>query len=155
MNHGHSGLAHGTSGSPQMTLENTELATKSKELENRLSAPIKNSGDLRYDRRKTENYLLNLSHPHGGHKAKFMKDVLGYLQSDARLFHKNIVQAVKGKTPSKTEVTPYGTKHTFHTILKGKNGKHVSANVVVVVQKNNKRLTYRIITAYPDKKGGK
>lgn len=54
MNHGHSGLAHGTSGSPQMTLENTELATKSKELENRLSAPIKNSGDLRYDRRKTE-----------------------------------------------------------------------------------------------------
>ena len=62
---------------------------------------------------------------------------------------------MKGKTPSKTEITPYGTKHTFHTILKGKNGKHVSANVVVVVQKNNKRLTYRIITAYPDKKGGK
>lgn len=33
MNHGNSGLAHGTSGSSQMTMENTELATKSKELE--------------------------------------------------------------------------------------------------------------------------
>lgn len=32
MNHGNSGLAHGTSGSPQLTLENGEMAEKANEL---------------------------------------------------------------------------------------------------------------------------
>lgn len=30
MNHGNSGLAHGTSGSPQLTIENQEMADKTK-----------------------------------------------------------------------------------------------------------------------------
>lgn len=33
MNHGNSGLAHGTSGSPQITIENQEMAEKAKENE--------------------------------------------------------------------------------------------------------------------------
>jgi hypothetical protein len=43
-------------------------------------------------------------------------------------------------------------KHTYHTTLIGREGKSVSANVVVVVQKDNKRVTYKIVTVYPDKK---
>ena len=65
---------------------------------------------------------------------------------------KNVVSSIIGKQPTKTEITNFGTKHTYHTKLIGKDGKSVSANVVVVIQKDNGRITYKIVTVYPDKK---
>ena len=82
-----------------------------------------------------------------------MKDVLGYTKSDSRAFHKNVVDSITNKTPSKTVNTPYGVRHTYNTELVGKNGGRVKANVVVVIQRDNRRITYKIITVYPDKKG--
>jgi hypothetical protein len=82
-----------------------------------------------------------------------MKDVLGYSQSDSKLFHKNVVASLVGKTPTKSETTPFGTKHTYNTKITGKDGKSVSASVVVVIQKDNGRITHKIVTVYPDKKG--
>lgn len=117
--------------------------------------PVKKSGDVRYSKQKTEGYLLNENHPIGGPKAKFMKEVLGYHKSDAKLFHKNIVNAITGVSPSSSVKTPYGEKHTYHVSLIGKDGKSVSAKVVVVIQKDNGRTTHKIVTVYPDKKGGK
>lgn len=115
--------------------------------------PIKSSRDVRYSKKKTEGYLLNSSHPKGGSKAKFMKEILGYSQSDSRAFHKNVVDSLIGKAPSKSEITPFGIKHTYNTKLKGINSQYISANVVVVIQKDNNRITYKIVTVYPDKKG--
>ncbi len=114
--------------------------------------PVSKAGDVRYSRRKTEGYLLNLEHPQGGAKAKFLKDVLGYSKADSKLFHKNVVEAIRGKTPEKTTVTNYGTKHTYNTELKGKNGDSIRAKVVVVIQKDKGRTTYKIVTVYPGKK---
>ena len=116
--------------------------------------PIKSAKDLRYNKKKTVDYLLNPHHPQGASKAKFMKEVLGYSQEDAKNFHKNVVLSIKGKSPQKTIETPYGIKHTFNTKLVSKDGKSVYANVVVVVQKDNGRVTYKIVTVYPDKKKG-
>ena len=116
------------------------------------SAPVTCTGNVRYSQKKTEGYLLNTEHPKGGSKAKFMKDVLGYTQSDSHMFHKNVVDAITNKTPEKTVNTPYGLRHTYHTELIGKNGNKVKANVVVVIQKDNGRTTYKIVTVYPDKK---
>ena len=62
------------------------------------------------------------------------------------------MNAITNKTPEKTVNTPYGLRHTYHTELIGKNGKKVKANVVVVIQKDNGRTTYKIVTVYPDKK---
>jgi len=117
--------------------------------------PIKTDKDLRYSKKKTVGYLLNPDHPIGGAKAKFMKEVLGYSQKDAKLFHKNVVSSIKNKSPEKTVKTAFGIKHTYHTKLVSKDGKAVQANVVVVVQKDNGRITYKIVTIYPDKKEGK
>ena len=114
------------------------------------SAPIKNASDLQYSQQKTEGYLLNPNHPVGAAKAKFMKDVLGYSQSDSKLFHKNVVSSIMGKTPTKTETSKFGVKHTYKTKLISKNGNSVTANVVVVIQKDNGRTTYKIVTVYPD-----
>ena len=116
------------------------------------SIPVNSLSDVRYSKKKTEGYLLNPYHPIGASKAKFIKEILGYSQEDSRLFHKNVVSAILGKTPTKSEQTQYGIKHTYNTILQGKNGKTISANIVVVIQKDNKRTTYKIVTVYPDKK---
>ena len=86
------------------------------------NTPVSKTGDVRYSHKKTVDYLLNPNHPQGSSKAKFMKDVLGYTQKDAKLFHKNVVSAIQGKTPDKTTTSQYGTKHTYNTelISKGK-----------------------------------
>ena len=115
--------------------------------------PVSQKSDVRYSQKKTVGQLLNTGHPKGGSKAKFMKDVLGYTKSDSRTFHKNAVESITNKTPTKTVNTPYGVRHTYNTELIGKNGGKVKANVVVVIQKDNGRITYKIITVYPDKKG--
>lgn len=117
------------------------------------NVPVNSLNDVRYSKKKTEEYLLNINHPVGGPKAKFMKEVLGYSQSDAKLFHKNIVASLIGKSPTKSETTPFGIKHTYHTKVIGKSGKSVNANVVVIIQKDKKRVTYKIVTVYPNKKG--
>ena len=70
--------------------------------------PVKSSGDVRYSRKKTEGYLLNPNHPKGGPKAKFMLDVLGYSQSDSKIFHKNVVSSIMNQQPTKTEITQFG-----------------------------------------------
>lgn len=117
-----------------------------------ISKPISKRGDVRYSAKKTQGYLLNTNHPKGGSKAKFMRDVLGYTANDSKVFHNNIVKSIINREPTKTVQTQYGLKHTYHTTLIGKDGKSVSANVVAVVQKDNKRVTYKIVTVYPDKK---
>ena len=116
------------------------------------NTPVSKTGDVRYSHKKTVDYLLNPNHPQGGPKAKFMKDVLGYTQKDAKLFHKNVVSAIQGKTPDKTTTSQYGTKHTYNTELISKSGAKVKANVVVVIQIDNGRTTYKIVTVYPGKK---
>ena len=55
------------------------------------SPPVSKAGDVRYSQKKTEGYLLNSSHPQGGPKAKFMKDVLGYGKNDSKIFIKMLL----------------------------------------------------------------
>ena len=152
---GSSGVTNGASGT-QESFEQLNSESQAKENEKRVfskrNAPIQKPGDLRYSRKKTEQYLLNRNHPQGGSKARFMEDVLGYNRPDSRRFHKAIVESVIGRTPNKTQQTQFGLKHTYNTVVKGKNGKYTSANVVVVIQKDNNRTTYKIITVYPDRR---
>ena len=67
----------------------------------------------------------------------------------SELFHKNVTLSILGKMPTKTETSKYGVKHTYKTNLISKNGNSVTATVIVVVQKDNDRTTYKIVTVYP------
>lgn len=116
------------------------------------SFPVGKAGDVRYNRKKTEDYPLNRDHPQGGPKAKFMEEVLGYTRKDAKKFHKRIASSLVGKQPDKTEVTPYGIKRTYRVRVKGKNKDYGDANLVVVIQKDIGRKTYKLVTVYPDNK---
>ena len=73
-------------------------------------------------------------------------------KKDSKLFHKNVVNSIIGKVPEKSTQTEYGLKQTYKTELIGKSGDIVKANVVVVIQKDKGRITYKIVTVYPDKK---
>lgn len=102
--------------------------------------------------KKYDGYLLDENHPKGGSKAKFLKDVLGYQKGDGPALHNAIGEAINGTKPVSTEKTPYGIKAEFHTTIKGKDGTFRDAKVVVIVQNDNGKTTWKLITLYPGKK---
>lgn len=116
--------------------------------------PITSPSDMKYadSRDKINTYLLDMNHKDGGSKAKFLITVLGYSHDTAEILFHNIVNSIVGRTPTKTTVTSYGIKHSYDTRLVGINGTVKTARVVVVIQKDNGKVRYRLITAHPGKK---
>lgn len=101
---------------------------------------------------KYDSYLLDQNHDVGGSKAKFLSETLGYNKGDGPKLHAAVSEAINGKTPDKVTKTQYGIKATFNTKIKGNNGQYHSANVTVVIQKDNGKITWRLITITPGKK---
>ena len=148
-----SGLGIGIGSSPQGSIAQAEFDDKVKELTSNEPKPF-DSSKFSYEESKLkyDDYILKLDHPDGGSKAKFLKDVLGYKKGDSKELHKSIGEAINGKIPNVVEQTKFGLKYTFNTKIKGKDGNYKSANVVVVVQNDNGKTTWRTITLYPNKK---
>ncbi len=95
---------------------------------------------------------MNLNHKKGASKAKFLKDVLGYKLGDGEILHEVILKAIKDTKPYYIEKTKYGIKYKFKAKIKSDNESYCEVNVVVVVQKDNGKLVWRIVTLYPGKK---
>lgn len=108
--------------------------------------------DYKESEPKYDGYLLKLDHIDGGSKAKFLKDVLGYKKGDGPKLHDAIGRAIDGKIPNIVKNTEFGIKYNFNVKLEGKSGKFHSANVTVVVQNDNGKTTWRLITLTPGKK---
>lgn len=85
-------------------------------------------------------------------KAKFFNDTLGYNQETSKKLFDSIAKLIKGVNPTKTTTTPYGIKHNFKVEIEGTKGIKTKTNVVVVLQKDKRRVTYKIVTVYPDEK---
>ncbi|MDY4787827.1 MAG: hypothetical protein SO253_00750 [Bacilli bacterium] len=151
-----SGLAHGTIGSPQGSIEQNNYKNKVEELneihEISISKFNKNNLDYSLSKTKIENYILDINHPKGGSKAKFFVETLGYSKNNPKQFYDNLSDAIDNKVPKKVIKTVYGIVCEFHEKIKGINGKYVYANIIASVQKDNDKCKYRIITVYPDKK---
>jgi hypothetical protein len=153
-----SGIGKGIGTSPQTSLENQEYENKVKEIENNHNRANDfvniNETNFPFEEsvNKYEKYLLDLNHKKGGSKAKFLKEVLGYKLGDGEKLHKAILEGIKNKQPDNVENTNYGVKYTFNTSIKGLDGKYEQANVIVVVQNDNGKVTWRIVTLYPGKK---
>lgn len=101
---------------------------------------------------KYDDYLLDKNHIVGGSKAKFLSETLGYNEGDGAKLHAAVSEAINGKKPDEVTSTQYGIKATFHTTIKGNDGKYHSANITVVIQKDKGKITWRIITIVPRKK---
>lgn len=146
-----SGLSIHTNSSDNPTSSNgidnkiDELAVKNTPFDS--STLPYNESKVKYD-----GYLLDKSHDIGESKAKFLSETLGYNKGDGAKLHAAVTEAINGKTPDKVIKTQYGTKATFNTKIKGNDGRYHSANVTVVIQKDNGKTTWRIITITPGKK---
>ena len=148
-----SGLGFGLGLSPQGSITQSNLDNKVKQLISKEPQPF-NSKNFSFDESKSkyDGYLLDLNHKDGGSKAKYLKDVLGYNKGDGQALHNAIGEAIDGELPNSVEQTKFGQKYTFNTKIRGKDGSYKSANVVVVVQNDNGKVTWRTITLYPGKK---
>ena len=147
------GLGFGIGSSPQGSITQSNLDDKIKQLMSK-EPKLFSSRNFSFSesQSKYEGYLLDLNHKDGGSKAKYLKDVLGYNKGDGQALHNAIGDAIDGKHPTSIEQTKFGQKYTFNTKIRGKDGTYKPANIVVVVQNDNGKTTWRTITLYPGKK---
>ena len=135
-----SGLAHGTSGSPQATIESGEYAAKVSDNEKKLKESAEKPRKPSFksvtikERSKLYGYSLNPEHPVGKHKAKVFKSVLGFEQKDYR----RLAAQIRAKA-SKYEATPgeidkYGRRFTIDMPIKGTNGKTATVRTAWIVR---------------------
>lgn len=171
-------LFHGTNGNPQLDFEQEEFAVNNrfvsteikqdeikKDTKNIKKEDVdKNNKNVKFDssllnyddsKSKIETYLLDINHPVGGPKANFFINTLGYKKENSKDFFNSIKEIISSKTPIKITNSKYGLKYEFHEKMKGVNGKEITARVIVIVQKDNGKTTFRIISAYPNKKEDK
>ena len=71
---------------------------------------------------KLVNYLLSLSHPVGGSKARFFRSA-GFDETNAASLEQGLIDIAHSEDVTETEQTPHGTKYvvegSLHTPTKG------------------------------------
>lgn len=87
-----------------------------------------------------------------GNVGERINEVLGYSSGDGQILHDNIVSAISGQEPSKTTTTEHGLKYEYEIKLPSRDDVSTTANVTIVVQRDNGSDDYRIITLVPRKK---
>ncbi len=148
-----SGLGVGVGSSPQGSITQSEFDRKVTNLMSTDPKPFDSSKfDYTESEPKYDGYLLKPDHIDGGSKAKFLKDFLGYEKGDGKQLHSAISKAIDGKIPNTVKSTEFGTKYNFNVKLEGKDGKSHLANVTIVVQNDNDKTNWRLITLTPGKK---
>jgi len=148
-----SSLGIGLGSSPQESIVQSEFDNKVNELFLNEYEPF-DSTKLDYfeSKEKYDSYLFDFNHKLGCSKAKFLKEVLGYTKGDGQKLHNAIKKATEEKIPNKIVKTDYGIKYNFDVTLEGKDGNLHSANVTIVVQNDDGKKTWRLITLIPREK---
>jgi RHS repeat-associated protein len=95
---------------------------------------------------KLLKYLLNISHPVGGSKAKWFKEALGFTVDNADDLANQIV--FNSKTAIQTGVTEFGVKYNQVISISGANGKVIDVTFAWI--KNNDGVV-RLVTGIPTK----
>jgi hypothetical protein len=96
--------------------------------------------------RKLSTYLLDVDHPHGGDKAQWFQQALGFTKDNMADLAKQIV--FDPKKAVQTGVTEFGTKYNQTIAITGANGKTI--NVVAAWIRNPDNVV-RLVTAVPAK----
>lgn len=99
---------------------------------------------------KLRAYLLNVSHPVGGPKARWFRS-LGYDDASIANLTEDLLSIARTVEPSMEETTPYGTKYVVCGTLQSPSGHRAAVRTVWIVEHDDPRP--RLVTAYPDKQG--
>lgn len=101
---------------------------------------------------KYDHYLFNFKNKKSEPKANYLSKLLGYKIGDGKILHKEIFISIKDKKPDHNK-TEYGEVLIYNTNIRYKDNKNKSANVRIVLQKDNKSNVWRLITLHPIDKG--
>jgi len=97
--------------------------------------------------RKLTAYLLSLSHPVGGAKARFFRQ-LGFDESNVDRLRSELIALAQRTNVKATEQTTYGTKYVIDGSLFTPTGKKAAIRSVWIIE-NAEPNRPRFITAYP------
>lgn len=97
--------------------------------------------------RKLTGYLLSLSHPVGGPKARFFRQH-GFDDSHAGLLRDELLGIAKHAEVADTDETSYGTKYVLDGSVTTPRGEAVSVRTVWMIEDRGPEGP-RFVTAYP------
>lgn len=101
----------------------------------------------RVPERKLTGYLLSLSHPVGGPKARFFRRH-GFDDSRADLLREEFLDIAKRADVTGTEETAYGTKYVLDGSVTTPRGEKVAVRTVWMIEDHGPEAP-RFVTAYP------
>lgn len=151
-----SGYAHGTTGSPQTSIEQEEYTFKVAENEAALKEFADSlSGETMPNRElaktsldKFTKYSLDPNNPKASGKPEAYRRGLGYTKENAVELRDKIHAAVTSGSicPYEIETSNYGAKYKYRIPITGPNGK--TKNVIAVYQIDSGADEPRLITNY-------
>lgn len=151
MRSSNSGYAHGTTGSPQTSIEQEEYSLKVAENEATLKefALSTKPSFLQVDintQGKLIDYALNPNHSTGKHKARVFKSALDFTQDDAYKLEKQIREKVPYHKAIKGKKDKYGQRWTVCIPIEGNNNKKAIVETAWIVRAGSS--TPELITAF-------
>ena len=94
------------------------------------------------DPAKIANYVLNLSHPVGGHKAKVIESVLGLTVKDSAMLTSQLLRGVKQNTATLRQITQHGSQYQVVIPITGPKGvANMTTEWIVRTGESYPRLT--------------
>jgi hypothetical protein len=110
---------------------------------------LPNAADARVPLAKLTNYLLSLSHPVGGAKAKFFRR-LGFDESTVLELKRGLIAIATSQPVSESVTSVHGTKYIVDGNLDAPGGTRVQVRTVWIVEPGEDHP--RFVTAYPFRK---
>jgi hypothetical protein len=111
--------------------------------------PIPNAQSAFIAPEKLTDYLLNVTHPVGGPKARWFIS-LGYGVDTPEQLAEDLLELVRNSSDYVDEVTGFGVKYTVRGQLESPNGSRATVRSVWIVETDMPQP--RLVTAYPDEK---
>jgi len=96
--------------------------------------------------RKLTAYLLSLSHPVGGSKARFFRKV-GFDESNVEHLREELRMLAQHSEIDEVEETPHGTKYVITGSLHAPDADAVTVRTVWMIERESNAP--RFVTAYP------
>ena len=110
--------------------------------------PIPNAKLARVDAEKLSDYLLNLFHPVGGAKARWLVSH-GFSPDEPQILRNELIAIAKTSDDFESVETEYGVKYTVNGNLNCPDGK--TPAVKTVWMSSPEEYYPLLVTAYPDK----
>lgn len=95
---------------------------------------------------KLSDYLLSLSHPVGGSKARYFR-AIGFNEGNIEAFKEGLLKIAQSKQIVDEKISPYGIKYIIDDILETPSGEEIFLRTVWIIETG--QTVPRFVTAYP------